>query len=116
YGDHRDLHSFPTRRSSDLTAGTGSTRCAPRGTRRARRRTGRAPRGTRRAPRGTGRAPRGTGRATRAPAPPAPRAALGPPLIHRLRPGRRADYAIAAFFAVIIFGVMLGGVNIYQFP
>ena len=47
---------------------------------------------------------------------PAPRAALGPPLIHRLRPGRRADYAIASLFAVIIFGVMLGGVNIYRFP
>src|SRR5947207_10319618 len=23
YGDHRDLHSFPTRRSSDLTIGVG---------------------------------------------------------------------------------------------
>src|SRR5438105_12635085 len=24
YGDHRDLHSFPTRRSSDLAAGVGA--------------------------------------------------------------------------------------------
>src|SRR5438874_8275009 len=26
YGDHRDLHSFPTRRSSDLIAPTGEAR------------------------------------------------------------------------------------------
>ncbi|MDX6389350.1 MAG: hypothetical protein QOJ73_413 [Streptosporangiaceae bacterium] len=47
---------------------------------------------------------------------PAPQAAFRPPLTARLRPGRRADYAIASLFAVIIFGVMLSRVNIYRFP
>jgi signal transduction histidine kinase len=47
---------------------------------------------------------------------PAPQAVFRPPLTARLRPGRRADYAIASLFAVIIFGVMLSRVRIYRFP
>src|SRR5438874_4946720 len=30
YAYHRDLHSFPTRRSSDLGCGRSRTRCSPR--------------------------------------------------------------------------------------
>jgi signal transduction histidine kinase len=47
---------------------------------------------------------------------PPPRAALGRPLTDRLRPGRRADYAIASLFAAIILGIMLSGVRVYRFP